>query len=48
MEQKEWVVAGSRESHDTVNPINAFIEVHYADAIQQSKKELLLLGKGMV
>lgn len=46
-EPGEWVVAGSRESHDTVNPINAFMEVHFVEAIEKSKKELFPLAKGL-
>lgn len=45
-EGRGWVVAGSKESLDTVNPINQFMEVHFVDPISKCKKELIPLGKG--
>ena len=45
-ESAEWVVAGSKEAHDTFNPINAFMEVHFTEAIKNCKKELFRLGAG--
>ena len=48
MAEAEWVVPGSRESHDTVNPINQFLEVHLTEPIKKSTKELIQLGKGTV
>ena len=45
-ERSEWVVAGSKESHATINPINTFMEVHFTEAIENCKKELFRLGAG--
>ena len=45
-EQADWVVTGSKESHATINPINAFMEVHFTEAINNCKKELFRLGAG--
>ena len=45
-ESAEWVVAGSKESHDTVNPINQFMEVHFVEPISKCRKDLIPLGKG--
>lgn len=44
--KQRWVVAGSRESHSTINPINQFMEVHFVEAIEKCTKELFRLGAG--